>query len=348
MFSPRNFEAGTWGHMPSGCIVDVGSGDIKFNRQVDGNGHDSFKLVCSDVPEEARSDYRDASKLLCSRKRATCWWNDNPDNCASGFSFGDHLTTNVYWWTEDPCHLQAQVNIDGRVSVVHPGSESIRRVGVNSEGWFLVRWQEGDFPVAASGCGGDDACSVVAGESGPTCLCDLDMTTSAVFTDASLVPTLAEVEEALRIGAPSPDHFATYSMCDTSACQARAPLVTVYTRGSADDPLLDETAIFSIVVNRTASNPSSGRTLYLSNKRSVVTIANATHSAGFSFRNPPQFMTLVDPSQRDALYETEALLDHLFYHQNVPTPLNMPLYTVALWTKKLVCGNSLLRSLQRR
>jgi len=49
----------------------------------------------------------------------------------------------------------------------------------------------------------------------------------------------------------------------------------------------------------------------------VITIANASATAAFSFRNPPHFMTMIDPSQKDALYETDALLDHLFHHPNV-------------------------------
>ena len=38
---------------------------------------------------------------------------------------------------------------------------------------------------------------------------------------------------------------------------------------------------------------------------------------GYSFRNPPKFHSFLRPSIRDAAYETEALLDHLFYHKNV-------------------------------
>jgi uncharacterized protein (DUF1800 family) len=318
--TPGNFITQSKGNFPSGCFVKA-NGDVVFNSNADGDGNKAAKLVCSDVHEDYASDYGGASKLLCARKRRTCWWSNSADNCDAGYSFGDHQTTNHYWWTEDPCRLQAQVNVDGRVSVVHPGGESVRRVGVNSENWFRVRWREGHFPRAASGCGGGGgACSVVAGESGDTCLCEIDMATSAVFRDADTVPSQAEVEEALRIGAPAPGTFdaGAYALCDTPACRARAPLVRVWTRGGAESPVFDEAAIFAVDVNRT--NPSAtspGHTRYLANKRSVVTVANATDAAAFSFRNPPQFMSLADPSQRDALYETEAVLDHLFYHANV-------------------------------
>jgi hypothetical protein len=74
----------------------------------------------------------------------------------------------------------------------------------------------------------------------------------------------------------------------------------------ATQPQLDQTAIFAIVVNATTGSP---RTLYLANKASSVSIAHNGSASQFSFRNPPTHMSLNDPTQRDALYETEALLD---------------------------------------
>ena len=46
------------------------------------------------------------------------------------------------------------------------------------------------------------------------------------------------------------------------------------------------------------------------NKESVVKLGS------FEFRNPPVFVTLEDPKERDAHLEVESLLDHLFYHPN--------------------------------
>lgn len=37
------------------------------------------------------------------------------------------------------------------------------------------------------------------------------------------------------------------------------------------------------------------------------------------FRNPPHFVSFSDPTLRDAEYEVEALLDHLFWHPNTAT-----------------------------
>ena len=48
------------------------------------------------------------------------------------------------------------------------------------------------------------------------------------------------------------------------------------------------------------------------NKLSTVLLDGTPHS----FRNPPQFSSLVTPASRDASYETEALLEHLLWHRN--------------------------------
>jgi len=57
--------------------------------------------------------------------------------------------------------------------------------------------------------------------------------------------------------------------------------------------------------------------VHLKNVESMVSLAHNGNDAYYAFRNPPQMMTLIDPSQRDAIYESEALLDHIFYHKNV-------------------------------
>lgn len=48
------------------------------------------------------------------------------------------------------------------------------------------------------------------------------------------------------------------------------------------------------------------------NKKSVVEIGGA------SFSNPPSFMSLVEPTRRDAEYETEAVLDEYMRNPNTP------------------------------
>ena len=51
-------------------------------------------------------------------------------------------------------------------------------------------------------------------------------------------------------------------------------------------------------------------------KNKEVIVVAGDKSAGFEFRNPPAFVTLDNPSERDAHAEVASLLDHLFHHSN--------------------------------
>ena len=58
---------------------------------------------------------------------------------------------------------------------------------------------------------------------------------------------------------------------------------------------------------------------FYKNKESVVKVGN------FEFRNPPVFVTLEEPQERDAHLEVESLLDHLFYHPNTASFISLRL-----------------------
>ena len=331
-----SFPANPWAvnvidmtNRPSGCIVDIADAVVSFNQALNGaNARGDFKLICSLAPGTAgAADYNGDTGRLCPRKRKRCAGADG--GCQTGYSFGQPMVTNLYYWSEESCNQQVQVNVDGRVSVVDldstydadvpsgQHSTSYARTRPNSDNWFRVRWAGGHFPTIAAGCASMPACRMQAGDNGETCMCDINVTTAAVFTDAANVPSQAELEEELHIGSRGPSHSdaGTYSQCVSAACTAALPDVIVYTRGTASQPLFDKDAIFEIIVNATTA--SNGRTVYLVNKASTVTIASTTNPAAFTFRNPPHMVSLVDSSKRDALYETDALLDHIFYHQSV-------------------------------
>jgi uncharacterized protein (DUF1501 family) len=61
---------------------------------------------------------------------------------------------------------------------------------------------------------------------------------------------------------------------------------------------------------------ANGRTWHLKNVQSIVSVQGSS----FRFRNPPMFNRLAasEVSVADAEYETEAVLDHLFFHKNTP------------------------------
>ena len=310
---------------PAGCTVDLANARVVYNRHATGTGVSQYKLVCSAAagatPAAANLSAVGGTGRLCAHKR---------DRCQNEPSAGRGCHSNVisptlygtYLWSEERCRVQVQVHLDGRVSRVDVGGggtdPAASRLQPNSENWFRVRWANGLHPSAATGCA-TNACTVHLRAAGNTCLCDVSVSTHAVFTDALALPSAAQVEAALAIGALPPSHFDadTYAECTTAACVAAAPDVRVFTRGGAAAPAMDADAIFAIVVNASGANATSHVTRYLANKASTVTISHDGALAGFSFRNPPQFMTLYDATQRDALYETEALLDHLFRHRNV-------------------------------
>lgn len=66
---------------------------------------------------------------------------------------------------------------------------------------------------------------------------------------------------------------------------------------------------------------SDGKTSLRKNMVSIVYVEGTETS----FRNPPHFMSLADGEKRDAEYETEATIDHYFFHPNVAPFLSIRL-----------------------
>jgi len=170
-------------------------------------------------------------------------------------------------WTPETCSIQVAIDADGKVS-----SEANDKTKQNK---FSVEWK-GDFPTTAT-CPAE--CTVTNGE----CICSTTIVMQAVF---SQVPTKAELESKLRIGA-----FPPATTCTSCSGEVKA----YATSGS-----IDASTVFEC----------NGR--FYKNAESIV------HVGSFSFRNPPNFMDANRPSKRAALAEVESLLDHLFEHSNTP------------------------------
>jgi hypothetical protein len=195
------------------------------------------------------------------------------------------------------------------VTLIHQTSTD-QSLTQDSGNIFRVRWQNGAFPNSEDRtCG--NGCTAVGLES---CICETVVESSAVFTDMAHLPSVAGVEAELHIGSAPPDAFSDgdYAECSTTQCAvARTAGVTVYLH-SGSGGNLDERSIFLINLNSTLG--SWTRPVYLANKASTVRVGGGA----FAFRNPPKFHSFVRPSMRDAEHETDALLDHLFWHKNVP------------------------------
>lgn len=235
------------------------------------------------------------------------------DGC--GFSEYSHWTAPTLTDGTESCKLQVQIDAsDGWVNVVHlpPGSpwRITTSLRINSLNYFSVHWRGGVFPTPENGCStgnGTSPCELTNHEIATGCVCDSSnggvvVKTSAVFTDASSVPAASELLDELSIGSVPPVSFdpGTYTLCDTVACTAAAPLVKVYLHASSGGAF-DEMTLFEVERN--------GAPHHLRNVESMVHVGER-----FAFRNPPHFLSFSEPEPRDAAYEVEALLDHLVYH----------------------------------
>lgn len=178
-------------------------------------------------------------------------------------------------------------------------------LSVDSGSTFAVRWSDGSFPVASNGCAGATTECTVHGDS---CLCEVAVDTVAAFPNpvagAALTVTRQEVEDELLVGAHDPSLFdaGVYPAQPSTTTGTGADQVGLYVASS--NAAVD--AIFEIQQNGTLTTTKR----YYANKRSVVTVG------AYTFRNPVQFSNPLEPTVRDALYEVEALLDHLHWHKN--------------------------------
>jgi cullin-associated NEDD8-dissociated protein 1 len=244
-----------------------------------------------------------------------------------------------YSWIKKPCTVQVQVHANGWVNVVEPlpagTTQSVPELKLNNPNAFRVRWHNSSFPTYASGCQGvGGAASNCTMANDNTCLCDISVKDAAVFTDTSKVPSKEELHAALFVGSVAPGDFGdgSYIKCTNEACsEAESDDVRIYNKAGntgitgstsinadGEASALGMDTIFEIP-GRLAG--SSYR--YLRNRASTVHV-----DGGFSFRNPPNFMPLMgevfsqkpswgeDTAVRDAEWEVEALLDHLFEHDS--------------------------------
>ena len=224
-----------------------------------------------------------------------------------------------YVWATKKCTLQLQVHLNGLVALLDD-TKGIKftpygdRFALNSKNLFRVRWADGRWPVAAVGCGG-----CTPGDD-DTCICKVGVDTTAVFTASTGLPATVEgIRARLFIGAADPASFAegVYALCTAPACASPAE-VRVYIKTGRDG--IDEETIIKLPSALPGLAP-----VFLINKASTVT----TGTGGvYSFRNPPAFNRLAGEATASSKWqpdlfqvpaaevEVEALIDHLFQHDN--------------------------------
>jgi len=216
-----------------------------------------------------------------------------------GFGSTNHV--DIWMWQGRTCAaVQIQIDTSGLVTYVQPSANDAK-LQPDSGNMFRVRWEGGRYPSVATNCSA--GCSLHGADS---CLCDVRVEMSAMFTDRNSIPPAHEIQERLRIGSVAPEAFddGTYEECVSAACSAAGD-VAIFTRVSSGGAF-DEHTIFRIGVNGT-------RPRLLINQLSTVRLPGSP----YSFRNPPKFNSFLNPTARDAHNEVGALLDHLFLHENV-------------------------------
>jgi len=193
--------------------------------------------------------------------------------------------------------------------------------------FFKVPWtNNGSYPDNESKCldmSSSGTCKIHEEKSGDTvldqyCICDTDTRETQVFASVSSeqkwttasnreVSSIDDLMDVLFVGAVDPSTFDAGTYTNVGDCGMAG--VTVYTLDGGSCSTLSPESVFSLQWKT--------KQYFLKNVESMVHIDDATGN-DYSFRNPVQFHSLANPSARDSVHETEAVIDTLFYHPNHP------------------------------
>ena len=206
---------------------------------------------------------------------------------------GSDCDESLHYWTSSDCQMGVKINLEGEVAIVHDSmsvqrTEITKMVQEDTKVFFRVEWFNNtsnpfyDYDAMCSelGCARDIYDNL--------CLCSVSVTEDIVFSSK---PGRDQVLTDLHIGAFPPKVTAFDEDAEVKAY-------------SANGEYSKET-VFEVV-------DDNGITQRRKNIKSVVSVGNGK----LAFRNPVHFISLSDPEVRDAHYETDAALDHYFYHQN--------------------------------
>jgi uncharacterized protein (DUF1501 family) len=203
----------------------------------------------------------------------------------------------VHFWTATSCTLRAKIRSDGTVAIVHSPNgiepEAIAGLVQNeTKTFFRVDWSSDTAADSiTSNCNSNRRCRLSIDD---VCVCDVSVSDAQGFFDGR-EPTPAQVLTSLSVGAFDPKlNFTTWRSKSKNG-------VIIYTTNGR----LTSSSVFEVT-------DANGIRQFRKNVISTVKIVGST----FSFRNPVHFISLSDPELFQAQHETDAALDHYFYHPN--------------------------------
>eukprot|EP00586_Coscinodiscus_wailesii_P017163 CAMPEP_0172518280 /NCGR_PEP_ID=MMETSP1066-20121228/290722_1 /TAXON_ID=671091 /ORGANISM="Coscinodiscus wailesii, Strain CCMP2513" /LENGTH=2420 /DNA_ID=CAMNT_0013300633 /DNA_START=56 /DNA_END=7314 /DNA_ORIENTATION=- len=226
----------------------------------------------------------------------TCDWYgiDNWSNTCSTFGLKES-----WHWTNQDCLLKVKVNENGMIAIVHEPNLLLDtfqpytidpRVKHDNPNFFRVSWDSSSYPRPSNSCG-DNICQEV----NDACLCNINIVDHQVFT--SLPINMEDILSKLHIGSVNPEMLGSYNLA------ANTGTMEVWHKGTTG---YSQDTIFGVSYR--------GRKTFLKNMYSRVDISGSDE---FKFRNPPHFVNIAVREPRDAVYETDAVLETYFFHDNV-------------------------------
>ncbi|GBG30981.1 Hypothetical Protein FCC1311_072022 [Hondaea fermentalgiana] len=237
-----------------------------------------------------------------AKKRCATQWSPAQETCNFKKVGTKCPTVADYIWSDAACPLQVKISDSGKIAIVHDVAANAAHKNINkyrksrldpdTQNWFRAVWTKPFFPNCPSACTRVEASSE---ETEAGCLCPTEVKTSAVF---SSMPTREEVIENLRIGSGAPQLLSD----DFKEGETKNG-VTAWHKKSGK-AFSDET-VFEVEV-------VSGTTRYFVNMESIVHIPGTSAS----FRNPPTFHDVAEIKTRDAMHETEAVIEQYVTHPN--------------------------------
>jgi uncharacterized protein (DUF1501 family) len=232
------------------------------------------------------------SQALCNRwPRPECSTDADP-------KIGTYCLSSQQFWTDTSCTLRAKIYGDGTVGIVHSPNniepESISRSVQNeTKTFFRVDWSSGnDVDRITSKCKQISTCFVSIDD---ICICNVKVNESQVYFDWNEIKIDQDVLMSLRIGAFDP--MSVRSDWEIKSING----IKIFSIGGKLTP----STIFEVTDN-------NGVRQLRKNIKSMVQVVGTSAS----FRNPVHFISLSDAEVHQAQDETDAAIDHYFYHPN--------------------------------